>query len=73
MNKLFSIVSVTVTVAAILLLTVPFLFVLHEGLPFLVRMQYSEELKYALYLSLSSALISSLLCLACTLLIMDTV
>ena len=72
MNKLFSVVSITATVAAILLLTVPFLFVVHEGLPFLFRMDYSDELKHALYLSLSSAFISSLLCLAFTLLIIWT-
>ena len=63
---------IKLSVAAILLLTAPFLFVVHEWLPFLFRMQYSEELKHALYLSLSSAFISSLLCLACTLLIIWT-
>ena len=63
---------IKLSVAAIPLLTVPFLFVVHEGLPFLFRMQYSEELKHALYLSLSSAFISSLLCLAFALLIIWT-
>ena len=63
---------IKLSVAAILLLTVPFLFVVHERLPFLFRMQYSEELKHALYRSLSSAFISSLLCLAFTLLIIWT-
>lgn len=69
MNRLFSAVSGAATVAAALLLTVPFLFVLYEGLPFLVSPPYSAELRHALYLSLYSAVISSLLCLICTLLI----
>ncbi|MGP1595055.1 MAG: ABC transporter permease [Treponema sp.] len=69
MNRLFSALSVTVTAAAVVLLTVPFLFVLHEGLPFLVSPPYSAELQHALYLSLYSAVISSVLCLVFTLLI----
>lgn len=67
MNKLFRILSIIITVLSILLMILPFSFVIKEGLSFVFDLPYSKEINFAFGLSMKSSIVSSILCMVCTL------
>lgn len=69
MDKFFKIFSFTITVLSVLLLTIPFFFVISEGLGFFLNPPYPEEIVYAFTLSMKSSILSSILCMIFTLVI----
>ena len=63
MNKFFRLFSLIITVLSVILLTVPFLFVINEGLQSFLSFPYPKEIMYALKLSMKSSIFSSILCM----------
>ncbi len=67
MNKIFKVVSIIITILAVLLMILPFSYVIKEGIAFVFDIPYSKEINFAFGLSMRSSIISSLLCMVCTL------
>jgi len=69
LKKTFRYISYFFLILTVIILTLPFIYVIKNGLSFIFTFPYPEEIKYAFKISIMTAFISSFICMIFTLMV----